>query len=135
MKIAVSSTGIGPDATVDPRFGRCAYFAYVDPETMAIEAEPNEAASAGGGAGIAAAQQLAAKEPEAVLTGHCGPNAFDVLKAAGIKVFTNVAGSVREAVEAYKTGTLQPVSQPDTAAHTGMGRSGGMGRGRGRGWR
>jgi len=68
------------------------------------------------------------------LTGHCGPNAFDVLAAAGIKVFTNVTGSVREAVAAYQTGTLQAVSAPDAGAHAGMGGGGrGGGRGRGRG--
>ena len=129
MKIAVTSSGTSLDAQVDPRFGRCARFVYVDPETLAVESEANEAASAGGGAGIAAARQLVGKGTEAVLTGHCGPNAYDVLAAAGIKVFTNIAGSVREAVEAYKAGTLQPVTGPDASAHTGMGRGRGMGRG------
>ena len=132
MKIAVTSSGTGLDAVVDPRFGRCAYFVYVDPETLAVEAEANRAAAAGGGAGIAAAQQLAASKPAAVLTGHCGPNAFDVLAAAGIKVFTSIAGSVRGAVAAYSTGTLQPVSGPDASAHAGMGGGRGGGRGRGR---
>lgn len=134
MKIAVTSFGGDLDARVDPRFGRCATFVYVDSETMTCESEPNGSAAAGGGAGIAAAQQLAARQPAVVLTGRCGPNAFDVLAAAGIKVFTNIAGSVREAVEAYQAGTLQPLAGPDAAPHAGMGRGGGGGgRGRGRG--
>ena len=95
---------------------------------MTATSEPNGSASAGGGAGIAAAQQLAAQQPEAVLTGHCGPNAFEVLAAAGIKVFTNITGSVREAIESYKTGALQPVNGPDASAHTGMGGGRGFGR-------
>ena len=134
MKIAVTSSGTDLNAQVDPRFGRCAMFVYVDPETMTCESEPNGNAAAGGGAGIAAAQQLAAKKPAAVLTGRCGPNAFDVLAAAGIKVFTSFGGSVRQAVEAYQAGTLEPLAGPDAAPHSGMGRGGGGGgRGRGRG--
>ena len=128
MKVAVTSSGTGLDAAVDPRLGRCAHFVYVDLETLDVVSEVNGAAAAGGGAGIAAAQQLAAQKPAAVLTGHCGPNAFEVLAAAGIKVFTDVAGSVREAVAAYRAGTLEPVTRPDTAAHTGMGRGRGGGR-------
>ena len=37
MKIAVSATGPDLDAEVDPRFGRCAYFAVGDTDTMEFE--------------------------------------------------------------------------------------------------
>ena len=59
---------------------------------------------------------------EAVLTGNCGPNAFGVLNSAGIKVITGASGTVREAIENYKSGKLQATSQPTTGAHSGMGR-------------
>ena len=122
MKVVVTSSGKGLDAPVDQRFGRCPFFVIVDTGTGEYEDAPNGSAAASGGAGIAAAQQVAAKNPEAVLTGHCGPNAFNVLKASKIGVYTGITGSVRDAVAAFKAGTLQNISGPDAESHTGMGR-------------
>jgi len=133
MKIAVSAMGTTLDAEIDPRFGRCQYFIIVDPETMQFEALENSSAMAGGGAGISTAQTIAGKGIEAVLTGNCGPNAYQVLSAAGIKVITGVAGKVQDAIEGYKLGKFKASSQPNVAGHFGMGR--GMGRGRSMGQR
>jgi len=133
MKIAISATGPSLDAEVDPRFGRCQYFIIVDTETMQFEAVENSSAMASGGAGISAAQMVAGKGVEAVLTGNCGPNAYQVLSPAGIKVITGVSGKVQDAVQAYQAGKYQAGSQPNVAGHFGMGMGQGMGRGRGRG--
>ena len=38
MKICVTATEDNLDAMVDPRFGRCAYFVIVDPESLEIKA-------------------------------------------------------------------------------------------------
>lgn len=127
MKIAVSSTGTDLSTQVDPRFGRCRYFICVDPDTMEFEVLENSNAMSGGGAGVATGQFVAGKGISAVLTGHCGPNAFNVLEAAGIKVMTGVSGTVQDAVEGYKSGKYQASSQPNVAPHSGMGRGGGMG--------
>ena len=94
MRIAISATGTTLDAEVDPRFGRCQYFIMADPETMEFEALENSSAMASGGAGISAAQMIAGKGLEAVLTGNCGPNAYQVLSAASIQVITGVSGKV-----------------------------------------
>ena len=137
MKIAISATGPTLDAEVDPRFGRCQYFIIVDPETMQFEAIENSGVMAAGGAGISAGQMIADKGVQAVLTGNCGPNAYQVLSAAGIQVITGVSGKVKDAVQSYKSGQFQASSQPNVAAHFGMGRGrgGGMGPGRGMGRR
>jgi len=37
LKVAVSASAPSLDAPVDPRFGRCAYFVIVDPDTMQFE--------------------------------------------------------------------------------------------------
>jgi predicted Fe-Mo cluster-binding NifX family protein len=132
MKIAISATGPDLDAEVDPRFGRCQYFIIVDPETMQFEAIANESAMASGGAGISAAQMIAGKGVEAVLTGNCGPNAYQVLSPAGIKVITGVSGRVGDVIENYKAGKLQPGAPPDVSGGTG-GFTPGMGSGMGRG--
>jgi predicted Fe-Mo cluster-binding NifX family protein len=134
MKIAVSAIGQNLDTEIDPRFGRCQYFIIVDPETMEFEMIPNSSFSAGGGAGIATAQTIISKGIEAVITGNCGPNAYNVLEAAGIKIFTGVAGRIKDAIEDYKAGKLNASSRSNVASHFGMG-GGGMGRGRGMGRR
>ena len=129
MKIAVSATGPTLDAEVDPRFGRCSYFVIVDVDTMQFEALENSGAMAGGGAGISAGQMVANGGVQVVLTGNCGPNAYQVLSTAGIQVITGVSGKIRDAIEAYKKGHIQPTSQPTVDAHYGMGRGMGMGAG------
>jgi predicted Fe-Mo cluster-binding NifX family protein len=40
MKIAVSAIGDNLDAQLDPRFGRCLYFIFVDTESMEFDAMP-----------------------------------------------------------------------------------------------
>ena len=143
MKIAVTAQGGSLDSSVDPRFGRCPYYIIVDTETMEFEAIENPYAHSLTGAGIQAAQFVANQGVEAVLTGSCGPNAFQVLQTAGVKVIVGVVGRVRDAVERFKRGELQPTFQPNVPPHFGMGPGmgfgmgrgmGGFGMGRGRGW-
>jgi len=129
MKIAISATGPSLDAEVDPRFGRCQYFVILDPQTMQFEALKNSNIAASGGAGISTAQMIASKGVEVVLTGNCGPNAYQTLSTAGVQVVSGVTGKVRDAIEAYKAGGLQPGAQPNVGTHYGMGMGPGMGRG------
>ena len=137
MKIAISATGPTLDAEVDPRFGRCQYFIIVDPETMQFEAIENSGVRAASGAGITAGQIITSKGVQVVLTGNSGPNAYQVLSAAGVQVINGVSGRVRDAIEEYKLGTFATAQQPNVAAHfgygTGMGGGMGMSRGMGRG--
>ncbi|MGD9395349.1 MAG: NifB/NifX family molybdenum-iron cluster-binding protein [Candidatus Thorarchaeota archaeon] len=142
-KICVTSSGPTLDSMVDPRFGRCAYFIIVDPETFDFEAVSNEAAMASGGAGIRASQIVVSKDVEAVLTGSVGPNAFPALQDAGIKILSGVSGTVKSAIENYKTGSFQELTTPGPSnvgkgqggpgRGLGMGYGMGMGRGMGRG--
>jgi len=131
MKIAISSTGPSLDDSVEMRFGRCAYFLVVDPKTMEFEAIQNPNIAVGGGAGIQSAQMMSDKNVSVMLTGNCGPNAFQTFGAAGVHVITGVSGTVREAVEQYNTGALKATDTPNVQSHFGMG--GGMGRGGGGG--
>lgn len=133
MKIVVSSQGETLDAPASPVFGRCPTFVFADSETMALEAVPNPAMSQGGGAGIQAAQFVVNQGAEAVLTGNLGPNAFDVLQAAGVPGYLIGEGTVGQAVTAFKAGQLQAMTRANVAAHAGMGGGRGMGmRGSGR---
>ena len=132
MRIAVTASSADLAGPVDPRFGRCPFYLIVDPATMEFEAVENPHVGASGGAGIQAAQLVAQKNVEAVLTGSCGPNAFATLKAAGVKVIVGVTGTVSEAVRKYASGAaFREAGGPDVPPHFGMGQGGGTGRGRG----
>ena len=118
MKIAVSANGPDLQAQVDPRFGRAPYFLIVDPETLEFVSLPNEPnLQAAQGAGIQAAAVVAQHRPTAVLTGPCGPKAFQTLQAAGIKVIVGVEGSVQEAVHDFQAGKFTPARGPNVAGH------------------
>jgi predicted Fe-Mo cluster-binding NifX family protein len=145
MKVAVCSTGDTLDSPLDPRFGRCAGFVIVDTETFETGSAQNPGVQSAQGAGIQAAQVIASLGVSAVIAGNFGPNAFQALSAAGIKVYTGASGTVRDAVNQLNSGQLQEVSAPTVSAHfgmkaapdqgsgPGMGMGGGMGRGRGMG--
>jgi len=120
MKIAITASGDNLDSQMDPRFGRCQYFVIVDPDTMDFEAMLNESAMASGGAGIQAAQTIVNVGINAVITGNVGPNAFEVLSAAGIETMTGASGTVRHALELYKSGSLQSAAAATVSSHAGM---------------
>jgi len=120
MRIAVTSSGPDLNAELDPRFGRCANFIFVDTDTDEIEVVANESTVAAGGAGIQSAQLVAEKGAEVVLTGNCGPNAYRTLETAGIKVIVGVGGTVRDAVEKYKAGELSSTDGPNVDPKFGI---------------
>jgi predicted Fe-Mo cluster-binding NifX family protein len=145
MKIAITASSPELTSPVDPRLGRCPYFIFIDPETMEFEAAENPNVASASGAGIQTAQFIANKGVKTVLTGSCGPNAFQTLQAAGVEVIVGVTGTVEQAVQQYKSGQFQTTAQANVPPHAGMGMGGGqptgpgsgmgggMGRGMGRG--
>jgi predicted Fe-Mo cluster-binding NifX family protein len=120
MKICVTSTGEELDAEVDPRFGRCAYFLLVDPDTMEFVATPNASRAASGGAGIQAAQTVAKLGASVVITGSVGPNAYETLSAAGIKIVTGASGNARYAIQRFMEGGFETASHATSPPHAGM---------------
>src|SRR3989339_1613912 len=110
MKICVTATEDNLDAMVDPRFGRCAYFVIVDPESLEIKAFPNPNLESSGGAGIQSARLVASEGIQAVVTGNVGPNAHQTLSALGVKVLVGASGTVRQAIADYKAGRLTEIA-------------------------
>ncbi len=119
MKICVTASTNTIDAQIDPRFGRCAYLVVVDSETMLFEAIPNLASGESGGAGIQAAQTVANKGVQVLITGDVGPNAFQALSAAGIDVVTWVSGTVIDAIEKFKRGEFKKTNTSTVGEHAG----------------
>lgn len=121
MKIGISSTGQTISSPVDPRFGRCSYFAIYNTDDNSCRFTTNNAQHAGGGAGIAAAQQMIDEDVEIILTGNMGPNAYNVIKGNGIRVFRIGAVTVEKAIQLFREAKLEEISEAG-AAHFGMGR-------------
>jgi predicted Fe-Mo cluster-binding NifX family protein len=119
MVIAVSADSPALEGPVDPTFGRCRFLLFVDPQTMQFEAVDNPGADAVGGAGIQAAQAVVRRGATALVTGDVGPNAMQVLEAAGVAVLTGFRGTeVREGVEAYRSGALASTTSATADRHS-----------------
>ncbi len=118
MKVAVTAKGVQLSDEVDPRFGRAPYILIVDTETMKFDAiDNNENVNAFKGAGIQAATMISEKGAEVLLTGYCGPNAFKTVDAAGIKVVSDVTGTVEEAVSAFLNGPVDYSTGANAEGH------------------
>ncbi len=118
MKIAVTTSGLNLAAPLDSRFGRAARFLVYDTDSKDYTIiDNNQNLNAAQGAGIQAAQNVAATGANAVISGHCGPKAFRVLQAAGIAVYNCEAATVKEAIDLLEAGKIQPASDADVEGH------------------
>ena len=118
MRIAISSQGKELNANLDPRFGRAAYFIIVDPETMAFEVvENSQNLNLPQGAGIQAGKTIADNNVDVLITGHCGPKAFKVLKGAGVKIVSGAGGTVADAIAQFNSGELETSTEADVDGH------------------
>jgi len=118
MKIAISSRGKNLNSSIDTRFGRAKWFIIADTEAGSVAAIPNKKnLKAAQGAGIQSAANIARQGVECIITGHCGPNAFNTLQSQGIQVLTVTEGTVQEVLEKFKQGGLEPMRAPDVQGH------------------
>jgi predicted Fe-Mo cluster-binding NifX family protein len=118
MKVALTTSGENLNAPLDSRFGRAPKFLIYDLEAKTFEIIDNEQnLNAAQGAGIQSAQNIARLGAKALVTGHCGPKAFRVLEAAGIKIYNTSASTVKEALELYIAGKLGEATSSDVEGH------------------
>jgi len=119
MKLCIPAEGTDLAAKVDARLGRAEHFVVVDSESgEVLQTIPNKQnKQAAQGAGVQAGQTIAGTGAEAVLCAHCGPKAFRVLQAAGLKVYTGAAGAVGDALRVFREGNLQQADEANTEGH------------------
>ncbi len=117
--MVIPAAGQDLNAMVDSRFGRAPFYILYDLKTETFEAVPNQAAMAGGGAGTMAAQAVLSMGADTVVSDNVGPNAFQVLAAAGIRILRAVPGTVAETVDRLKKGELEELSTPGAYRHGG----------------
>jgi predicted Fe-Mo cluster-binding NifX family protein len=118
MIIAITSQGKELNSEVDPRFGRAQYFIVLDTDTDQITVHDNQQnLNASQGAGIQAARNVKELKVKQLITGNIGPKAYDVLSATGIEIYIGASGSVQNAVEQWKAGTLQKAGGANVNGH------------------
>jgi len=119
MKIAVTSLGQDLDSEMDPKFGRAAYILIVDTETLEFESLDNsENVNSFKGAGVQAAAMVGNNGAKVLLTGHCGPKAFETLDKVGVKVVNDVMGNVRKAVQNFDYDKATFAQGPDAEPYS-----------------
>ncbi len=109
MKIAFTAQGSTWDSLIDPRFGRAHYLLVYDDQTGQLTAYDNSAnANAMHGAGPNTASALADLGANVLITGNGpGGNAARVLQRMGIAVYVGAKGTVRQALDDFKSGKLR----------------------------
>jgi len=119
--VAISANGKDIDAGVEPRFGRARFFILADPITQEWEPVDNLAPlSSLQDVGILTAKNLTKNRVvQTVVTGNCGPKAFEELKGAGVKVFLNAQGTVRQALNRLRQGELEEAPGPNVPVFGG----------------
>jgi len=120
VKVVFTTSGNHLDSPLDSRFGRAPKFLVYDLDTETFEVMDNQqSVNAAQGAGIQSAEAIARSGAKAVVTGHCGPKAFHVLAAAGIKIYQSDAETVAAALEQYRRGSLSEAGDADVSGHWG----------------
>ncbi len=135
MKICITAVGNDLSSATESSFGRAPWFLIVDTNSDNVEPVENSSVTVSQGAGIAAAQTIADKQVQALLTGRVGPKAQAALSAAGIKIYEGLAQTtVQQALEQFRQGQFkESYADGATGNAAGIGRGRGMGSGGGRG--
>jgi len=118
MKILITALNNSLDASMDPRFGRASWFAVKDLDSDEIEFIDNDKnLNAMQGAGVQSGQKAVDLGVNAVITGHVGPKAFQVLNAANIKIYQVSKCSVKDAITQFTAGSMTMLNSADKDGH------------------
>ncbi|MDK2893661.1 MAG: hypothetical protein PWQ21_463 [Thermotoga sp.] len=108
-RVAIPSVGKDLSSMVSDRFARAEYFIIYDTESGNVEVVENTIADAHG-TGPKVVQSLVSKGAEYLIASNVGRNAFETLKAAGVKVYRFEGGTVQEAIDAFSEGRLEELT-------------------------
>jgi predicted Fe-Mo cluster-binding NifX family protein len=117
MKVAVPTDEMSANTAVCVSFGRAPYFLIRDTETGTGAFHTNPAAAATGGAGVKAAQFLADRAVNALITVRAGENAAALLTAAGVTVWKAAEGTAEDNLKAFSEGKLPRMTQFSAGFH------------------
>ena len=118
MKICIPAVGEGLDSQLDVRLGRATNLVFVDTESGEVRTVANtQNVNAAQGAGVQTGQRIVAEGADAIIAGNCGPKAFAVLRAAGIKLFLVEGGRIADLVDRLKASDLCETDAANVEGH------------------
>lgn len=115
MKVLISAIGKEITDDFDLRFGRGDYFQIIDTETNETKVIENAGKTSDHGAGIVASQKAIDEKVDVLITGHLGPNAFEILESSGIELLSANGGTVKSVLEDYKNNKLEKIGKAGKA--------------------
>lgn len=109
MKICIPTLGKkGLEEEISEHFGRAPTFTIVDLETNLVKVVENRSEHFGG---MGKPPEIIAMERvDAVLCAGLGPRAIQMFEQKGIMVYVGAFGTVRETIQAFQNGLLQPAT-------------------------
>jgi predicted DNA-binding protein (UPF0251 family)/predicted Fe-Mo cluster-binding NifX family protein len=117
-KIAITSIDGTMEGMVDERFGRARKVILYDPASDGVEVTENSRQmNMARGAGFQAAKNVIDLGAKAVISGHLGPNAFRLLREAGVEVYRAEEMTATDALKRYREGRLGRLSEADVPEH------------------
>jgi predicted Fe-Mo cluster-binding NifX family protein len=110
MKICIPTNNDGGlEDSVCEHFGRAPTYTVVDTDTGHVRVIRNSSEHMGGAG--KPPEQIAATGADVLVCSGLGPRAIDMLCSYGIAVYIGATGTVKQAVESYKRGSLTPASK------------------------
>ena len=117
LKIAVTSIDGTMEGLVDERFGRCRKLVMYAPGSKTFEVIGNEPTTGMlRSAGVQTAEQVINAGAHVVISGDFGPKALQMLRAAGIEVYSAMNMKVKEALVRFEQGTLTKLTNADVSS-------------------
>lgn len=118
MKIAIPVNTKFNDREISTTFGRAPSFMIYDNNDKSMKFIDNaQNLNAVQGAGIQSAQNIIKEDVNSLITFHCGPKAFKVLKAAGITIYQATSNNITLSLELLSTGSLVEIVKADVQGH------------------
>ena len=115
MKICIPTMGEnGLNNLVGEHFGRVPTYTIVDLDTDDIKVIPNTSHHMGGQ--VDPPEIMAREGVNVMICQGLGRRAITMFEEFGIEVYIGASGTVKDAVEAFKQGTLQKASEGDACA-------------------
>jgi len=110
MLVAVTSDDKSLEAPVARRFGKARFVFLADTETRVVRIIDNSAhADLHLGSGARTAEMLERLGVSWAATGEIGEEAFEILRAGGVKVVPHATGTCREILDRLAAGGLEAV--------------------------